>query len=469
MKRFVAIALSVSLGIALGLAAVPVVEPRLPTSPTVVGLTIGGRPVPARTAPRSWLAERERVLLERAVVLRHGEARFEATLAELGATVDISRTLSAAEAVGHRGSVVRRLRETAQARRGEIDIPLVWTLDEAVATRYLAQFADELDQPAVDAQLDLKSHRPIPDVSGRELDIPATVEEIGATFVDHDELNLVTQPVPAKVTLNDLEDIDVTKVLSAFETKFRTWKKGRSHNVALATERLNGLILRPDQTMSFNERVGPRTVERGFQQAPEIVGDELSMGIGGGTCQVSSTLHGAALHGGLAVLQRKSHSRPSAYTKLGLDATVSYPSVDLKLQNPFDFTIVVHAFIPEPGLLRVELLGGEAVEAVEYKYGISRVEAYVRRITTKEWLKPGRVMRKQKGTRGMDVHSYVKIVYKDGRVEERKYYSGYRATPEVYWVSPSYDEEELPPLPAHAKGVEGRLGVDGSDVYPTAG
>ena len=69
----------------------------------------------------------------------------------------------------------------------------------------------------------------------------------------------------------------------------------------------------------------------------------------------------------------------------------------------------------------------------------------------------------------MDVHSYVKIFYEDGRVEEKTYFSGYRATPEVYWMSPDYDEDELPPLPAHAKGIEGRLDVDGSDVYPTAG
>ncbi len=469
MRRLTAIALSVSIGIAAGVGAVPLVEPRLPASPTVVGLQIDGHRIPVRTSLRGWLGERERVLLERVIVLRHGDARFETTLLAIGAGIDIEATQAAAEAVGHRGSVIKRLRETAQARRGGIDIPLRWTLDESVALGYVAQFADPLAQQPVDAQLDLEGHRRIADVPGRALDPAATVAELAKTFVDRDELNLVTRTVPAEVTLNDLDDIDVTKVLARFETKYRPWKKGRSHNVALATKRLNGLVLRSKQTLSFNKRVGPRTVDRGFQQAPEIVGDELTTGIGGGTCQVSSTLHGAAIHGGLAVLQRKSHSRPSSYTKLGLDATVSYPSVDLKLQNPFNFTIVVHAFIPEPGTLRVELLGGEAVEEVEYKYGISRVEEYVRRITTKEWLKPGRVLRKQKGTRGMDVHSFVTIIYKDGRVEKRKYYSGYRATPEVYWVAPSYDEDELPPLPAHAKGVEGRLDLDGSDVYPTAG
>ena len=161
VKRSVAIALAVSLGIVLGLAAVPVVEPRLPVSPLVVGLTIGGQPVPARTAPRDWLLERERRLLERVVRLRHGEASFEASLADMGAAIDIPRTLAAAELVGHRGSVIRRLRETAQAKRGEIDVPLVWRLDEAVAARFVAPFADDLALPAKDAELDLEGHRRI--------------------------------------------------------------------------------------------------------------------------------------------------------------------------------------------------------------------------------------------------------------------------------------------------------------------
>ena len=158
--------------------------------------------------------------------------------------------------------------------------------------------------------------------------------------------------------------------------------------------------------------------------------------------------------------QRRSHSRPSSYTKLGLDATVSYPSVDLKLSNPYTFAVAIHAFIPKPGLLRVELLGGTAVEAVEYRIGISSIEEYVRRITVKEFLKPGRSFRKQKGTRGMSVHSFVKITYKDGREEKRQYFSGYRPYPEVYWVAPDVAQEELPDLPKFAKGIEGQLDED---------
>src|SRR4030095_4865276 len=97
-----------------------------------------------------------------------------------------------------------------------------------------------------------------------------------------DELDLVTRLVPAKITAADLVDIDVHKMLSSFETHFAVWKTGRSQNIALAVKFLNGLVLRPGETVSFNERVGPRKLERGFQWAPEIVGDELTTGIGGG-------------------------------------------------------------------------------------------------------------------------------------------------------------------------------------------
>jgi vancomycin resistance protein YoaR len=469
MGRKTVASLAIGLGLLFGVGGVRAVEPHLPMSPTVVGLMVAGQELSPSDDAHAWLEQRERVLEDKRVTLQHGEHRFETTLAKLGVGIDIEATLARAVAVGHSGSVVKRLRETAQAKRGEIDVALVYQLDDAIAREALRTHSDALAVAPVDARLDLEQHRKIADAPGQELDVVASFEEFSKQFTKSDTINLVTRGVPANVRLEHLDAIDVDKVLASFETRFKIYKRGRSANVELATKKLNGTVLRPLETLSFNHRVGPRTRAAGFKEAPEIVGDELTTGIGGGTCQVSSTLHGAALYGGLDVLQRKSHSRPSGYTKLGLDATVAYPSVDLKLKNPFNFTIVVHAIIPKPGLLRVELLGGEMVSDVKYAYGVSSIEEYVRRITTKSWLKSGKAFRKQKGTRGMDVHSFVTIHFKDGRVEKRQYYSGYRASPEVYWVASDYQEDALPPLPKHAKGVEGKLADDGSDVYPSSG
>jgi hypothetical protein len=188
--------------------------------------------------------------------------------------------------------------------------------------------------------------------------------------------------------------------------------------------------------------------------APEIQGDELQMGYGGGTCQVSSTLYAAALFGALDAFERQSHSRPSSYTKLGLDATVSYPLADLKFKNTLPYPIMIHAYLPRPNAVRVELLGGAPVAKVEYTYGVGATEDFLRRVTVKPSLRPGTRVLHQKGIRGFDVTSVVKVNYLSGHSVERRYFSGYRPAPEIYWIAPGYDTSELPPLPEHAKGVE---------------
>lgn len=469
MKRWHSIVLSVGLGTAMGLSGIFYVAPRYPKAPTLEGLKVGGEVVPLGADLRAELEARNEAFQAQTVVLEGDGKTYEVTMADIGAAVDVAGTLADAHRRGQQGSLVKRWKAAEAARRGEIDVPIKYRLNRIAAEKFVERYAEDLAVAPVDARIDLEKHAKIADVVGRELDPVATSAELEKSFLGDGPLLLVTKPVTAETTLNDLDDIDVSKVLSTFETRFQVWKKGRSANVRLAASKLNGLVIRSGQVISFNERVGPRSVDAGFQKAPEIVGDELTIGIGGGTCQVSSTLHGAAIYGGLGIVSRKSHSRPSSYTRLGLDATVAYPSVDLKVRNPYSFSIVIHAFEPEKGTLRVEILGGEAVADVKYQYGISRIEQYVRRITVKEWLKPGRSFRKQKGTRGMDVHSHVVINYLDGRVEKRQYYSGYRATPEVYWVAPDVSQDELPELPEHAKGVEGQLSADGSDVYPTNG
>ena len=308
--------------------------------------------------------------------------------------------------------------------------------------------------------LDIENKRKIEDVPGRELDIDACIAELRATsFEDGVPIRLVTRRVPAKVTASDLATVDVTRVVSSFETSFSLLGSGagRSVNIHNAARKIDGVVLMPGDVFSFNDRVGPRTRENGFTLAPEIQGDELTDGVGGGTCQLSSTLHGAVVFGAIEVLSRKSHSRASSYTKLGLDATVSYPLVDLKIRNNLSFPIMFHASFPAPTKVRVEILGGDPIATVEYAYGVGESYDFVRRITVKQNLPAGKRIHRQKGVRGFDVTSTAKVVYRDGRVEERRWFSGYRPSPEVFWVSPDYDESELPPLPEHAKGIEGRL------------
>jgi len=238
--------------------------------------------------------------------------------------------------------------------------------------------------------------------------------------------------------------------------------------VAQAARAIDGMVLMPGQEFVFNKVVGERTLTRGYTYAPEIVGDEMQIGVGGGVCQVASTLYAAALHAALDITERWAHARPSSYTKLGLDATVFYGAKDLRFRNTLSYPVLLHVYLPAPGQLRAEVLGGPPIAKVEYRYGVAKTEEFVRRITVKPHLASGRVVRKQKGIKGYSVSSLVRTTYPDGRVVERWYHSEYRPTPEIFWVSPDYDEAKLPELPPGAKGVEGRLGESATE-RPHAG
>jgi vancomycin resistance protein YoaR len=453
--------LVLGVGSAVGLGGGVVAHQLLPESPLVRGLHVGERRLPeGGPTAAQWLSERSAAMGSRVVRLRFEDRVFESTLAELGVHVDVVATLQAAEAVGHEGAIWRRVREARRARRGEIDVPLVWAVDRDKARAVLARIAPELRTQPVDARLDLAQRTKIPDRAGRELDVEASLERIVTGSHDDEEvIYLLVRGVNAKVTVDDLIRVDVDRLLSAHETTFVTWGsgQGRATNIRMAASRIDGIVLQPGEELSFNEHVGPRTVEAGFTMAPEIQGDETVTGVGGGTCQVSSTLHAAALYGALEVLERQGHSRPSAYAAMGLDATVAFGKVDLRIKNTMSFPILIHAYLPKETAVRVEILGGDPVAEVVYRYGVGHTEDFTRRIYVKNYLAPGRRIRHQKGSRGFDVTSVVTYRFPDGRVEERKYFSGYRPAPEIFWVAPGYDEQELPPLPDHAKGVEGRM------------
>jgi vancomycin resistance protein YoaR len=439
----------------------------LPQAPIVRGIYVGDSRVPDRGAG-AWLAERRDTARSRTVRFRHGDRIFESTLAAAGVTLDVSATLAAMEAIGHKGSFSSRFRESERARKGQIDLPLVWTVDEARAKALIATFAESLERAPVDAKLDLVKHLKIAEIDGQSLDIDASLASLkGGTHDDDELVDLIVHRVAAKVSIDYVSRVDIEKVVSSYETTFVTWGVGanRAINIATAVSHFDGTVLAPGEAFSFNDKVGPRTKERGFALAPEIQGDELQNGYGGGTCQSSSTLHAAAMFAALDITERQAHSRPSSYTKMGLDATVSYPLADLKFKNSLPYPIMIHAYFPRPTALRIEILGGDPVAKVDYTYGVSHAEDFVRRVTVKPELPAGKRIKHQKGIPGYDVFSTVKVTYNDGRTTERKYYSGYRPAPEVFWVAPGYDSGELPPLPEHAKGVEG---VPGSgEAIPT--
>ncbi|MGJ7922689.1 VanW family protein [Neobacillus sp. LXY-4] len=157
-----------------------------------------------------------------------------------------------------------------------------------------------------------------------------------------------------------------TEVIGHYVTFYNSHNQERSHNISLATAAINNFVVFPGESFSFNRVVGKRTKEKGYMSAPIIVKGELSEGIGGGICQVSSTLYNAVDQSGLDVLERYSHSKRVPYVPEGRDATVSWYGPDFTFRNKYNQPILIRAHAGE-GKMVVLILSSDRINYIPRK------------------------------------------------------------------------------------------------------
>ena len=154
------------------------------------------------------------------------------------------------------------------------------------------------------------------------------------------QLTLPVQALAPRVSAADLHAID--GLLGSYSTGYANTAT-RGSNIGLAAQRINGTVIAPGEVFSYNRTVGPRLESAGFKQAPVILHGELVPGIGGGVCQVSSTLYNAVLLSGLQVVDRSHHAFPVHYLPAGRDATVADGSIDFQFRNSTDAPVCLTA------------------------------------------------------------------------------------------------------------------------------
>lgn len=201
--------------------------------------------------------------------------------------------------------------------------------------------------PSRDATIQRPEGRIIPEREGLELDVEATRAAVMSAR-EGEEILPALKPVSPKVRAADI--IRLKRVKGSYFT----WvggSPGRRENIRLAAHHLDNALIPPGETFSFLEALGPTSYERGFVDAPVIVGEEFVQGPGGGVCQVATTVYNAALESGLPIVERHRHSKPVSYVPEGRDAVVAEWFFDLKIANPFE----------HPVLLRVGVDGGMLV------------------------------------------------------------------------------------------------------------
>ncbi len=439
----------------------------LPSARTLPGLRIDGAELPAGADLPAFVASRAHALESRRVTLfvedEPDRVLREASLVELGLVVDQDTVVREAERVGHDGDLLARIEAAERARRGDVDVPLLPVVKGDALMAFLTTVKEATDTQPVSARLDLDRHGVIPEKPGRYLDAFGGVAalELAARDPLAQRVKVPVAHVAPRMTSALVSTLDVHAVVSEYETYFSRGgdQARRGKNIDVAASRLDGVVLSPGELVSFNQIVGDRSEENGFQKSWEIFKGEMIEGIGGGTCQVASTFHAIAFFAGLDIVERLPHSRPSAYIPMGLDSTVVYPIVDLKVRNPHPFPVVLHAKT-QGNKLKMELLGPSRPVRVAFGRELLTSVPYPRKVVEKSELSSKKIVVKQHGIRGFKIRRSRLLKFADGTAKKEENTDFYPPTTEIYEVPVGFDVALLPPLPEEAG--------DGDDGVPAS-
>lgn len=372
----------------------------------VSGVTVGGMPFGGLTAAKaaSRLKEYEAEVLSRPVKLECAGRSWPLPVERIGARVEAG-VLGQALAVGHKGWLLVRYLERWQAAREGIGIPIRWKVDQKRLETTVAELTRELTvlpQNAGFRVLPDDKIVVIPSREGRYADATAAGKQVLAILNEGGEpvVRIPLKRLPPEYTTDDILAMGLDCLLAEFSTSFDSKKTNRVYNISVAAGALNGLLVKPGEVVSFNKIVGPRSSEAGYKTAPIILNNEFVDALGGGVCQVSTTLYNAVLLAGLEVVERHNHSLPVDYVPPGRDATVVYGGPDFRFRNNTTKYLHIRTLV-QNNRLTIKIFGNKRFKRrVEVKSWITEVlEPEVVRSEDPN-LEAGKTVVKQKGIRG---------------------------------------------------------------------
>jgi vancomycin resistance protein YoaR len=433
VRRVAVVGLLCCAGALGGLLVVP--EPAAQAA-RPVELVFAGIALPTEQRPADLAAAEAQRYLNGRVLLRAGERTLAVRRADLGARVDIGRLERMFAAAGDARSPLRRVHQAVLPKRPLL-LPVPAQLDAEVATRWLLQLKDELDRPPLEAQLDPRKKMAVPARPGLALDIYGSLERIDRGLTDAaPSIELAALAIPPRRRAHDIAKVDMSAVLGDFTTRYNRTAEAedRTHNLHVAAAKIDGHVLAPGEVFDFNAVVGDRTAHNGFRRAPVIADGELVDGVGGGTCQIASTLHGAVYFAGLPVLTRVPHSHPSYYIKLGLDAAVAYGSLNFRFQNDRSHPIVLEATIDD-GFVRVALHGKERAHTVSFLRRIDKTMPFDEKLVDDPSLPRTTRVLQQRGIPGFEVTSFRVIRdERSGLGRRERGHDKYPPTPQIWRI-----------------------------------
>ena len=252
-----------------------------------------------------------------------------------------------------------------------------------------------------------------PEVEGVDFDVEAAKELLKE---DKDEYVIKLTITKPEITLDEIGTEAFPDQLSTFTTRYDVSDVDRSTNLRLASEKINGTVLKPGETFSYNKTVGARTIAAGYKNAKVYESGKVVDGIGGGICQVSSTLYNAALLANLEIVERRNHQFVTSYVGAGRDATVVYGQTDFKFKNTRKYPIRI-VVTTNAGILKISIFGIKEENEYTFKFNTKTVSSipYTTQYIEDSSLPAGTEKVEQKGANGLITETYITKML-DGKV-----------------------------------------------------
>jgi len=380
-------------------------------------------------------------LLSQTLKFNVGQQSPEVKLEDLGFTVNEDLALQEAYNIGRTGSIYDKIFAKRTAGKG-LNINLSQKLDELVLNGALKETLDKFNNLPTDATYQVTKDNAMTiksEHNGQIIDSEAIRAKIKGIniFKPLPELKADFKEQIPLITATQLEDQKITGLLASYTTQFNPSEAARTENVKIAAKALDMAVIKPNDTLSFNQIVGERTVSGGYKDAYIIVNGEFVPGLAGGICQVSSTLYNTGLLANLAITQRSNHDLAISYVPLGQDATVAYPDLDLKFNNNSGGYLLIRTRT-NYNTLTIDLYGKVKLgQEVFIANTIDSIVPAVEQRKVDNTMAHGASVLKQQGQPGYNVKS-VRTVKVNGVVvsNEPLQQSHYLALPKIFLVGP---------------------------------
>ena len=341
---------------------------------------------------------------------------------ELGAFIDLNRVVEETYSIARTGNIFRRLKDRIVVWRKGYEVSFQAEFNPQKFEDFQNKISSLINRMPRDAYVE--DNRIIESKIGVKLNLERFKEEINKILINLDEekyiLNIPVITVDPKITTqNILTELSINGELGTYPTSLENKEENTIYNIKLASEVINGILVKPQEIFSFNKYVGPAEKADGYKESTIIANGVFVNGYGGGICQVSSTLYNAALLANLPIVERYNHSvygEATKYVPLGQDAAIFYGFKDLRFKNNSDHAIVIFSKVFRD-TLQVSIFGRNEDKAeVEIISKDKKVIDYqiIREKDPK--LKANQEIIVQEGVPGYQIKTY-RIVRKDG--EER--------------------------------------------------